>query len=100
VHHRSIFLSPNISARETDSVNKTVKETPHLPASHTNKSFLSANSLIIPLRFIHYGFFTLKAEELQELNQKIAEEIKEDAPEFKTRVDDIYNMHLRPACIY
>jgi membrane-associated phospholipid phosphatase len=81
----SFLSSPIISAQGMDSVKISVQKIQPLPPP---KKYLSAKSLIIPVALINYGFSALKNEELQELNQKIAEEVTEDASGFKTKVDD------------
>ena len=86
----SFFSSSIVSAQKTDSLKIPVQKIQPLPPS---KKYLSAKSLIIPVALIYYGFSSLKSEELQELNKKIAEEVTEDASGFKTKVDDYLNMH-------
>ena len=81
----SFFSSLTMSAQKTDSLKISVQKNQPLPPP---KKYLSAKSLIIPVVLIDYGFATLKSEELQELNKTIAEEVTEDAGNFKTKVDD------------
>jgi membrane-associated phospholipid phosphatase len=81
----AFFSSSPVSAQKTDSLKISVQKIQRLPPP---KKYLSAKSLIIPVVLIDYGFATLKSEELQELNKKIAEEVTEDAGGFKTKVDD------------
>ena len=90
------FSSVTISAQSTDSVKTSFKKIQPLPAP---KKYLSAKSLIIPVALIDYGFATLKSEELQELNMKIAEEVTEDVSGFRTKVDD-YLKYAPAATVY
>src|SRR4030095_7739675 len=90
------FSSVTISAQSTDSVKTSFKKIQPLPPP---KKYLSAKSLIIPVALIDYGFATLKSEELQELNMKIAEEVTEDVSGFRTKVDD-YLKYAPAATVY
>jgi len=90
------FTTVAVSAQRTDSVTTSFQKIERLPPS---KNYLSAKSLIIPVVLIDYGFATLKSEELQEVNIKIAEEVTEDASGFKTKVDD-YLKYAPAAAVY
>jgi membrane-associated phospholipid phosphatase len=92
----SCFSSLTISAQNTDSLSKPVQKTHDLPPP---KKYLSARSVFIPVAMIGYGFSTLKSEELQEVNKKIAEEVREDASGFKTKVDN-YLQYAPVASVY
>ncbi len=96
----ALFLSPlNILAQESDSVNIPVEKTLHLRSLPSTRNYLSAKSLIVPTAFISYGFISLSSGELQKLNQKICEEVTEDASGFKTRADD-YLKYAPAASVY
>ena len=92
----SFFSSLTTAAQNTDSLSEPVQKTHALPPP---KKYLSARSMIIPVTMIGYGFSTLKSEELQEVNKKIAEEVTEDARGFKTKVDN-YLQYAPVASVY
>ena len=90
------FSSVTISAQSKDSVTTSFKK---IQPSPPPKKYLSAKSLIVPVALIDYGFASLKAEELQEFNKTIAEEVTEDCRGFKTKVDD-YLKYAPVATVY
>lgn len=96
----SLFLrSLNISGQEKDSMNRSFGKTLHVQTLHVTKNYLSPKSLLIPVSFIQYGFSSLMNEELQDLNEKIAYEVAEDASGFKTKVDN-YLQYAPAASVY
>ena len=92
----SFFSSSTLPAQKTDSLRRSVQKVQPLPPP---KKYLSAKSLIVPVALINYGFASLKNEELQEVNKKIAEEVTEDASGFKTKLDD-YLKYAPAATVY
>src|SRR5215467_5079190 len=92
----SLFTSLNISAQRIDSLKTPVEKFQPQPPP---KKYLSAKSLIIPVALIDFGSSALKNEEVRELNQKIAEEVTEDASGFKTKVDN-YLQYAPVASVY
>jgi membrane-associated phospholipid phosphatase len=87
------------ASAQLDSINQGIaKEIRLRPLPH-GKNYLSAKSLMVPTAFIAYGFTSLNSGELQKLNQKICEEVVEDAGGFNTRVDD-YLKYAPAASVY
>ena len=71
-----------------DTSIKSIANPVYLLTLPAQKKYLTAKSLIIPTFFIDYGFSSLHVKQLQQWNKQVREEVTEDAPEFKTKVDD------------
>src|SRR5437762_5041896 len=71
-----------ISVKTTES-----KDQKPIPQKEIRNHF-AVRSLIIPAVFIGYGFTSLGDNAFRQLNKTISNEVQEDMPGFKTRVDD------------
>jgi hypothetical protein len=94
-----LFLTLNVAAQQADSLTNIIAKEIHLRSLPSDKNYLSAKSLILPAAFVGYGFTSLNSCDLQKLNQKICEEVVEDAGGFNTRVDD-YLKYAPAASVY
>ena len=84
----SFSTSFYISAQQQDSTIQLITKPLSFPRSAVQKKYLSAKSMIIPVFFIDYGFSSLQVKQLEQFNKLVKEEVTEDAPGFKTKVDD------------
>lgn len=93
-----ILATFHISA-QPDSITNLATTSVPLKSSPPQKNYLNAKSIIIPVAFINYGFSALGSEELKEINTHIRNEVKEDAPLFKTKLDN-YLQYAPAASVY
>jgi membrane-associated phospholipid phosphatase len=94
-----IISSAIIPATAQDSLFHTITKKKNTSPSALHKKYLSFRSLAVPTALIGYGFISLHSEPLLSLNKKISEEVKEDMPSFKTKVDD-YLKYAPLATVY
>ena len=95
----SFSTSFYVSAQQQDSTVQLITKPLSFPRSPGQKKYLSAKSMIIPVFFIDYGFSSLQVKQLQQFNKLVKEEVTEDAPGFKTKVDD-YLKYAPMASVY
>jgi hypothetical protein len=78
--------------------NELVKpDSQSVTVNHSRFNLKSQKYLIIPCSFIAYGFSSLASTEAREWNFQISEEIKEDHPNFQTKLDNY--LQFSPAAI-
>ncbi len=82
------FLPAIVGAQQTGKINAgnslPLKYLTHPPS----QNIFSAKSLFVPGFFIAYGVTSLKNEGLTSINLEFMEEIQEEHPHFRTKLDD------------